>query len=396
MTRSSGDEGSGAAAGQLTPLQVPALDGVRGLAILMVLLTHSTGALPSTGAGPWLAPLFAIGWAGVDLFFVLSGYLITRILISTRSASNYFASFYVRRLLRIAPLYYASLVLVAVVILVRDGGWLESRLPSLWPGLALHAVYLQNWPIFWEGPQSHLLAHFWSLAIEEQFYLVWPLVVRFSSPSRLLRICAIGLAVSVFLRVAVVMLYGGEAGAKFTLTRMDGLLLGAALATWTIDREVPRAALVASFAVPIAVFSVIGVVAPAEFLMPDVMMFTAGVAAAALFSGGLVACALRPGAVARQFENRGLMTLGVVSYGLYVMHYPFFVVSHVVLRPLLNVNLPLSLTVICALSGMCLVAAKLSFHYFETAFLRLKTMFAPAYRRAEPGDVLATLQKSAR
>src|SRR5262245_13745 len=172
--------------------RVPALDGLRGLAILPVMLTHfvSDGDLsPVSKVDEIVSATLTLGWVGVELFFVLSGFLITGILLDSRGAPHYFRNFYIRRTLRIFPLYYGFLAL-----------WL-GVLPLFykWPNDVLKVVSIPVSPVWswayltnivqalhddWRAGPPYT-THFWSLAIEEQFYLVWPTVVFLFSRRRL-------------------------------------------------------------------------------------------------------------------------------------------------------------------------------------------------------------------
>ena len=154
---------------------VPELDGVRGLAILMVLLYHFRHGYP-----PMLRELdkkiLGLGWSGVDLFFVLSGFLISGILLDTMEARNYYWSFYGRRILRIFPLYLIAVfgyfqVLVPLAAHFRHPT-LSGASREIW--FWLHA---SNFPAA-EAYKEKFLPHFWSLSVEEQFYLMWPLLIR--------------------------------------------------------------------------------------------------------------------------------------------------------------------------------------------------------------------------
>jgi len=150
--------------------QVPELDGLRGVAILMVLLFHFGG--PPINLCTWL---LSYGWAGVDLFFVLSGFLITTILLNTKDSPQYFSSFYGRRVLRIFPLYFMALALYFHV----EMPWLVShkQATAVSVGDQLWCwFYLLNWHDVTAGINGNL-SHLWSLSIEEQFYLVWPLAI---------------------------------------------------------------------------------------------------------------------------------------------------------------------------------------------------------------------------
>ena len=172
--------------------QIPALDGLRGIAIAAVMVFHFTLYGPYSNAlmrglpaiGPALHLAMA-GWGGVDLFFVLSGYLITAILLRTKAAPGYFRRFYARRVLRIFPLYYLFLAV---------GIALSSRLPPAWSAEGSWQLwlwtYLTNFKIGSAGWSSvpRAYEHFWSLAVEEQFYLLWPLLVFKLDERRLARL----------------------------------------------------------------------------------------------------------------------------------------------------------------------------------------------------------------
>ena len=176
---------------------VPALDGVRGIAIAMVLL-HHCGWPRVFGEG---------GWIGVDLFFVLSGYLITGILADTRESVGRGRSFYVRRALRIFPLYYAVLFALFVVApIVHPISWAQYR--ALVPEQAWYWTYLSDWRMaFAHPPTVTLLGHFWTLSIEEQFYWVWPVVIWSLTGRAAMRLCGGLLMAASILRVYLVLHY---------------------------------------------------------------------------------------------------------------------------------------------------------------------------------------------
>ena len=204
---------------------VPALDGLRGLAILLVLVHNAAGPEgPSPGAAMKVFDVATnIGWVGVQLFFVLSGFLITGILLDTKGRARAWRSFFMRRVLRIFPLYYAALVVAFVVApLVRGTPAVAA------PYVGFYLAYLQNWSsaVVVHG-KSGALGHFWSLAVEEQFYVVWPLVV-FLLPRRALAVVAALLVVAApAVRVAILSLgWSNEWAYQGTLARMDALALG--------------------------------------------------------------------------------------------------------------------------------------------------------------------------
>lgn len=201
----------------------PELDGLRGLAILAVMFVH----VPVQS----LRPFFTLGWVGVDLFFVLSGFLITGILLDNKGNSKFFTTFYARRILRVFPVYYLVLLLVFVVG------------PAIYPSTQVYVVtpasyfliFLQNvlLDLHGRGP----LTVTWSLAIEEQFYAVWPLLVSLV-PTQILTRLLIGVfLLSPLLRMIVVR-FGIWEVEYHTLSRLDGLAIGSLIALWL--RQMPR------------------------------------------------------------------------------------------------------------------------------------------------------------
>ncbi len=206
------------------------LDGLRGLAILLVLLVHFGSILPAQApAERWLQSLCAAGWSGVDLFFVLSGFLITGILLESRSDSGYFRKFFARRILRIFPLYYGVLFAVFVMAPVWLPGIIDDR---LWASQWSLWFYVSNLQVLDAGPESMRgtivnFAHFWSLAIEEQFYLVWPFVVYCLTPRRLTRVCLVLILTGIPIRLWALQTYGPYAPYYLTPCRLETLAWGA-------------------------------------------------------------------------------------------------------------------------------------------------------------------------
>ena len=227
-------------AGRSTPagpnlrMHLPALDGVRGLAVLMVLLFHFVGDVPPSGSVErMIVGVTKYGAFGVELFFVLSGFLITGILYDTHDGRYYFRNFYMRRLLRIFPLYYGVLALVFLVapLIPRLRGptldYLLDRQAWAW-------LYAVNIYIARQGEWSFsYLNHFWSLAIEEHFYFFWPLVVfALARKPRVLITVSLAIALGAMLARLTGSLMGLSWWTTYTFTpfRLDGLALGAFLA----------------------------------------------------------------------------------------------------------------------------------------------------------------------
>jgi len=203
--------------------RVPALDGIRGVAIIWVVF-HNATDMPypaPRGALHVLAVLSHTGWIGVQLFFALSGFLITAGLLDSRGADNYFSGFFARRVLRILPLYYTVLFVLLVLV------------PWVFTPAAPFSTSHQ-WPLWlfvsnWDHGVPYGFAHFWSLAVEEQFYLVWPLLVFCFAPRKLLFVCLWIALGALLLRVGLVLAGAGEWTLyEITPARMDALSLGAA------------------------------------------------------------------------------------------------------------------------------------------------------------------------
>jgi peptidoglycan/LPS O-acetylase OafA/YrhL len=370
----------------------PALDGLRGIAILSVLCFHSI--IPPTAASPLLdrvvAGIFGIGWAGVDLFFVLSGYLITGILLDTKGGAGYFRSFYARRMLRIFPLYYIALVVMLVVVpplatpFISDPAQFRAGGFYLWTYIAnWHVAHAGSWDVI-----SPLTVPYWSLAVEEQFYLVWPLVVLVCS-RRTLAWVAGGLIVTALIMRLTLLPSGNGLGIYvLTVTRMDTLAMGAAIAV--AERSHGGLHRLARFAAPAALVSVLvlaGVVAitlSTSHYTPA--MGTVGFTALAFGFGALLVFSrtAAPGAL----RVRWLRRLGERSYGVYIWQMlPLRGISALALAehiPLVAGSWVLrQLFVAGAALALSWAVAEVSWYVLEAPFLRLKRFVPRPVPRSE-------------
>jgi len=207
---------------------IPALDGIRGIAVLAVVIFHCT-LLCGPELVSWGA-LAARGWAGVEMFFVLSGFLITRILLATKFDKNYWRNFIARRALRIFPAYYLWLCIIWVAFPYVSEQFASSEVRGqVW----FYAFYLQNWNMAFQGwPDWGYVAHFWSLAVEEQFYIVWPLLVLIVTRKELGRICILLIVASLLF---LVMLKGfgnpGLMGYTSTFSQLYAVCAGCFIGT---------------------------------------------------------------------------------------------------------------------------------------------------------------------
>lgn len=367
----------------------PELDGIRGLAILAVMLSHA-GPLIIWGGitAKLLVSVMTPGWSGVELFFALSGFLITGILLRTKTASNYFSSFYARRVLRIFPVYYLTLSMV--LVLAAHNVWWNSMIPALGHTRLAYYFYLQNWPAFWAHGhelRANVIGHFWSLAVEEQFYLIWPLVVLLLSERFLLRICIVLLFLALPFRILFFHRIGGDYGfIHLTITRMDGLLVGAigAILTYRMGK-IPLWLVYSALSLGGAIIGYIALFHHHELVATYIYMETAGFTGFALLSGGLIGLSQYPRPrLLRVLRAKWLTEIGKYSYGIYVFHIPIYAGAERIARTMFGVVLPLRLTlalpVIVLLMGLSFLAAKISYDHFESKFLGLKVYFKPRYQ----------------
>jgi peptidoglycan/LPS O-acetylase OafA/YrhL len=304
--------------------RLAALDGFRGLAVLSVFVYHLIllgGSAGTTLADRALRAVGLAGWLGVDLFFVLSGFLITGILLETRGRPGWLRRFYLRRAFRIIPAYYLALALLLAVQLtgrefnLASFGWTASWLTNILIGR-------DGWSAL---PTT--MHHYWSLAVEEQFYLLWPFAVALLSRRALLVLCA-GLVVDASL-LRVGLAQSSHMAASYVLlpARSDGLAVGAifallaqgeggmeALARWL------RWPIVAASAVIVTI-----VVVNRNFAADDTLVLGFGLAAVVILAGCLMVLGMvrgQGGAWGRLLEARPLRLLGTYSYAIYLWHQP--------------------------------------------------------------------------
>lgn len=388
--------------------RIEGLDGMRGVAVLLVMLVH-------TG-------LVGCGWIGVQIFFVLSGFLITRILLDAKrhsSARRYFGNFYLRRSLRIFPAYYGYLVLVTA------GAWLAQ--PTLAEGISRLApwlyTYTYNYGLLFaeQPPHSKWLVHLWSLQVEEQFYLAWPLLLWLLPQRRLLPVIGAIVFGGPLLRGAIYAwarmfpdtpISPANVVYVFTLSHIDAFAIGAALCLPGVAATLAR--------VPNALFALAAVVivsaglawnglagqppgtqyAPLMLglpvLLPAKGQWLWGYSAVNLFAAMLLAKVLVQGFGNVVFRNPALNALGRVSYGAYLLHFGLTIPFLWLTRQWIAATglpgwsgtllwFPLYALIVYAL-------AWLSFRYYESPILRLKSRFAYAdTTQPKVGDAVITL-----
>ena len=374
----------------------PGLDGLRGVSVLLIMwlhFTHYGGMEPGIALDRAYVAIARSAWWGVDLFFVLSGFLITGILLDAKGHPGYFRTFYTRRALRIFPLYYAVLFAAFVVL-----PWLVSPAPALQRELEIQAWYWSytlNVRIALEGWTGlTMLGHFWSLAVEEQFYLVWPLVVLVCSRRGLRAVCLGLLAGCLVLRGLLVL--DGPTLAAYVLTpaRMDALAAGGLLAVTL--REPAQWQRLVRWTAPVGLAATAligGLWLRYGWLASDTRpVQTLGFSLTAILSAILVVVAVEGSPwprLARALQSPTLRFFGRYSYGLYVFHHLLVFPLAEQLRLLERVprlagsQLPGQLLFTLVATGVSVSAALLSWHALEYPFLRLKHLF-PTHGSALP------------
>ena len=351
--------------------RVAGIDGLRAVAVTAVVLFHAR------------VVGFELGWAGVELFFVISGFLITRILLELRADPRYLQIFYARRALRILPVYY-FVVLVSVILAVGAGTPLSSL------DLPFYIVYIQNYfPQIPTGMAGGipLTGHTWTLAVEEQFYWIWPLIVLILRP-RALRtvviVCVIGAPIA---RLAMLLATGNPYTVVATLpAQVDALGVGAALAFAERDglapalgRRIAAIALVGGGLLLTALVATGGGLAS----FADTRIWAASPVNALLLSafaamfGGIVALTVFGSYRALRFlEWDPLVHVGRISYGLYIYN-PIAVLLAALAFTLVGSATPTGGAAETALgTALTYLLAAASWRYLETPFLRLRSKVA--------------------
>jgi peptidoglycan/LPS O-acetylase OafA/YrhL len=365
--------------GRISLRHLPELDGIRGVAIVWVVFHNATDRVAGPAHGlSYLLMLFAhTGWIGVQLFFALSGFLITAGLLATQHAPRYFRDFYARRALRILPLYYAVLVALLVIC---------PRFAAATPLQGEHQLPL--WLFTANLGQALPLgfAHFWSLSVEEQFYLLWPLVVGWLPPKRLLPACA-AIALGALLVRAAMSVAGADSWTIYSNTacRMDALALGGAGAC-LLYLSAARAWFVRHLRLLMTVtmlLFILGIPVTHVYSTTDFVGQTLGYALLALCAAVFVTVIAVGGAgrvthLRRLLAAAPLRSLGKYSYAIYVFHNLLhrlwgdpWLVAHFGPQPAPAIVLAYALAVLFA----SYVLALCSYQLLEKHFLRLKRHF---------------------
>jgi peptidoglycan/LPS O-acetylase OafA/YrhL len=375
---------------------------VRGIAILLVMVYHFDMYIRQATAGldhGWLAVrantrFLGLGWCGVDLFFVLSGFLITGILFDARNDPRYFRNFYARRILRIFPLYYLALIFLAIGSAVglqlshstTVRRLFDSQSWLWWYGTNFKLAHDGVWSAFRGGRFD--VGHLWSLAVEEHFYMIWPAVVLALSRRKAMRLCMVLCAISVAARAYCVHLDNLLASYVLTPCRMDSLAIGGWIALAArgpngLAALIRPAKIVATLA-GAAILLIFNAAHNVNYLETGISV--TGFTLLALFFGSMIVLTLAApanSAWSKVMTSRVLRSFGKYSYALYVYH---MVIAQMLKKTHLTALSPawLSYTlVMCCAALISYAIAWLSWHLFEKHFLRLKRFF-PHHSPAGP------------
>jgi peptidoglycan/LPS O-acetylase OafA/YrhL len=350
------------------------LDGVRGTAILLVVLHHAAQFSPDPAAQPLVRLLnhaLQAGWLGVDVFFVLSGFLITGVLLDARGSGprppdGFFRSFYARRALRILPLYYLAVgaILVLHPVATPRGTW--------WLWLFLVNIVIARANDWNAGPPA--TAHLWSLAVEEQFYLVWPVLIAWL-PARAFRLVTYGLVIVAPIVRAVLVSHGhGIAAHVLTSARADALALGACAAFAVRERR--RSIEIAQFIAGAAVIGLLYMLTRDQLIdQAGATALLGGLECATVLTAAVIYLAVAAPGSFRWLSNPVLTSLGKYSYAMYLIHLPMrhtiatWVGDHV------SGALPMLMCNIVLLLGLSWIGAWILWRVIERPALSLKRYF---------------------
>ena len=345
--------------------RLPSLDGLRAVSICMVVIGHCSSTIPGLSrTALTLVRFFGNGGLGVSIFFVISGFLITTLLVREYQATQHLnlKNFYIRRAFRIFPAFYAYWLVVLVLELF---GCIQVSHSDLFSS----AVYIWNYVP--RNVDTWFLGHTWSLSVEEQFYLLWPLILAFVTPKRATSVAIALIVAEPFLRISSYFLLPSSRPliGMMVHTRADSLMIGALLALVSLD-EVQRGLVKRIAALPlIPVGGLCFLLADAlltrffggKYLLP--IGYTVQNVAIAILVTYVVYLDTTP--LARFLNQAAIVHLGVISYSLYIWQQLFLTTKNTTITGRFPLN------IVCAL-----LVAELSYFFLEKPFLRWRRRFS--------------------
>ena len=362
---------------------IASLDGLRGTAILLVMISHFAGGLQLSK----LKETLLSGSIGVDLFFVLSGFLITRILLDSKNGRYYFRNFYIRRGLRIFPLYYSFLI--AFLFVLPRLHWTFTQFQSV-ENQSLYWSYLINFSIGIHGwPTPSILGHFWTLAIEEQFYLFWPMIIFLFRRKNLMLICCVCFLGCLVTRILLFQ-HGFVIGAcVLTPARIDALIMGAFL---SIMMSSPKGVAIL-YRVTWPLFGILTLALIALFLRThglkgdNPVIATLGLTIIPLYFAIILFLTVTASSqvLSKVFSCQLLRFFGHYSYSLYIFHHPIAAylfpdrLSVEMFSTMVGSEILGFVLYSIAITIICLAFSLMSWYLLESPMLRLKRFFPYDY-----------------
>ena len=353
----------------------PALDGLRGVAILLVVLYHNFGFIKQS----------FFGWLGVDLFFVLSGFLITSILLNELGKPGYLRNFFIKRILRIFPLYY--LFLIIFLILLPLFGLYKKELNFFITNQWWLWTYLQNWLYsLYPSKSGNMLTHLWSLAVEEQFYIVWPFIILLVKSPKKLFFIMLGILTLVIVMRSIIWLSHFENlnyTTLYTFTRIDGICIGSMVSLLMRFKPLLISQNLAVITLGLALLN-FGFFFINEADKDGYPYFALVGYTTFCTMFGLLLHEIVTGSN-KTITNKilslpSLRFFGKISYGFYVFHWPIYIITQAYFFTVLNTSCHLNNTfskfgASILSTGLALVISIISYYSFERYFLRLKDKF---------------------
>lgn len=371
-----------------------ALEGLRGVAILMIMLRHFYNEEIIRDAYPIIGPIITklaiAGNYGVELFFVISGFLITNILLDSKNSPGYFRNFYMRRFLRIFPLYYA--VLFVIFFILPHLGTFDAATKDIASRQIWFWTYLSNAPWSgggWDNSAILRLGHLWFLCVVVHFYIIWPLIIYKYEQQTIVKICLAGMIVCLTARIFYTTAGWPALFTWSTITKCDGLLWGSLLAAGLKQENFSN--LIHKYTPKVALLS--GLIFFALILVPRRMMWdttqywwTFMETVSVLFSGGVLLLALKEtGTFPSLMKNKTFVTFGKYSYGLFIIHnvcLPFFQRLFKPSELSITIGSPLLAQVIFYVLSISVsfLLAFATWHLYEKHFIKLKEFFSTKSR----------------
>lgn len=362
-----------------SPQRVPQLDGIRGIAILSVIIWHYSLMFPAAPktVTAYTVRALSLTWSGVDLFFVLSGFLIGGILLDNRQSGNYFQVFYIRRFYRIVPLY---VVCLAVSLIAKRTGYLDLVEIGDFIGLGWYLTFTQNIYAALHTTLKIGVGQTWSLAVEEQFYLLLPLLIRLFSRKRLLVLLALLVCAAPGIRCLIAAGFPIEAStlANYVLlpTRMDALFMGV-LCAYAVRNEQTCQWLSDNtrtlYLSQMVLWGIVGVFLVKQWSINTLPMTIIGFTVIAFAYSGflLIAVTETKGPIRWLTSLTPLRQVGIWAYCLYLFHGLVPVVVFGLAGKEIKITSKFGLLLLAITAALTFLMAHLSWRYFEAQIMKI-------------------------